>query len=93
VTVIDDLVARLSSDDEDERRAAVEALDDLDDPRTIEPLARVLLDGGEDEFVRRAALLALGDFGAETRALIEEAAADDRSAVLRDEARLLLRDS
>jgi hypothetical protein len=26
---------------EDERRTAVEALDDLDDPRTIEPLTRV----------------------------------------------------
>ena len=88
--MIDDLVTRLSSDDEDVRRAAVEALDELDDPRTIEPLARVLRDQDEDEFVRRAALLALGDFGAATRALIEEAA-NYRSDVLRGEAQLLLR--
>ena len=88
--MIDDLVSQLRSEDEDERRAAVEALDDLDDPRTIEPLARVLRDQEEDEFVRRAALLALGDFGEATRGLVEEAAGD-RSSVLRDEARLLLR--
>lgn len=87
--MIDELMAGLSSDDEDARRAAVEALDDLDDPRTIEPLAQVLRDREEDEFVRRAALLALSDFGAATRALIKEAA-NDRSEVLRGEAQLLL---
>ena len=90
MTAIDELMARLSSDDEDVRRAAVEALDELDDARTIEPLARVLRDRDEDEFVRRAALFALSDFGAATRGLIEEAA-NDRSEVLRGEARLLLR--
>jgi HEAT repeat protein len=89
--VVGELLEALTSDYEDIRRAAVEALDELDDPRTIEPLAQVLRDEQEDEFVRREALLALGDFDGATRALLEEAAGSG-SDVLRAEAELLLRD-
>jgi HEAT repeat protein len=90
--VIDELLEALASEYEDVRRAAVEALDELDDPRTIEPLGRVLRDGDEDEFVRREALLALGDFEQATAALVQEAA-DSGSDLLRAEAELLLRDT
>jgi HEAT repeat protein len=89
--VIDELLAALASDYQDIRLAAVEALDELDDPRTIEPLARTMRDHDEDTLVRREALLALGDFEEATRALVQEAA-DDRSSALSAEAHLLLRD-
>jgi HEAT repeat protein len=89
--VIDELLAALASDDEDIRLAAVEALDDLDDERTITPLARTLRDEEEDPGVRRVALLALGDFGDRVREYVEEAAAS-RVSDLRNEARSLLRD-
>jgi HEAT repeat protein len=89
--VIDEVLAALASDYEDVRIVAVEALDELDDPRTIEPLARALRDKDEDTLVRREAMLALGDFGEAARELLEEAA-EDRSSVLRNEALLLLRD-
>jgi HEAT repeat protein len=89
--VIGDLLEALASDYEDVRIAAVEALDELDDPRTIEPLARTLRDRDEDEMVRREALLALGDFEAETADIVREAA-DDPSSVVSAEAHLLLRD-
>ena len=88
--VIDDLLAALASDYEDIRLVAVEALDELDDPRTIHPLSRVLRDTDEDLFVRRAAVFALADFGPSTRPLIA-ATARELPRDLRAEARALLR--
>ena len=88
---IDALVARLRSDDEDERMAVVQALDELDDPRTARPLGQVMLDRKEDTAVRREALLALGDLGAEADELIAMAVRSD-SWVVRNEARSMARE-
>ena len=71
--------------------AAVYAPDDLDDPRTLQPLGRVALDSDEDTAVRREALLALSDFGPEADELIAAAARSD-CRVVRGEAKFLLRE-
>jgi len=88
---LESLLARLRSEDEDERMAAVCALDDLDDPRALQPLGRVALDSKEDAAVRREALLALGGFGPEADELIAAAVRSD-SRVVRGEAKSLQRE-
>jgi hypothetical protein len=57
------IVNRLESRDADERRAAITLLSELDDPRAITPLRRMLSGPEADEDDKIAIIVALGELG------------------------------